>query len=304
MSAGVCSGLAGMKLFGVAQEVRREEHQDGEDDQEHAQADAVLHRVVRVERQRVLRRLHVDAERIVGSHHVQRGDVQEHHADQHERQQVVQREEPVERGIVDAEPAPQPGHDRLADDREGGEQVGDDGGAPVRHLAPGQHVAHERGRHHEQQDHHADHPQQLARRLVGAVVHAAEDVDVGDDEEHRRAVLVHVAEQPAVVHVAHDVLHGAERELGVRLVVHRQEDAGGDHDHHGDHRQRAEVPEVVEVLRRREDAVFLLHHREDGQTGVDPVDQRIAEFALVLAGHRVPMFLRQPILILVSDSNA
>ena len=244
-----------------------------------------------MERQRVLRRLHVDAERIVGAHHVQRGDVQEHHADQHERQQVVQREEAVERRVVDAEAAPQQGHDRLADDREGREQVGDDGGAPVRHLAPGQHVAHERGRHHEQQDHHADHPQQFARRLVGAVVHAAEDVDVGDDEEHRCAVLVHVAEQPAVVHVAHDVLDGAEGEFRVRLVVHRQEDAGGDHDHHGHHRQRAEIPEVVEVPRRREDAVFLLHHREDGQTGVDPVDQRIAEFALVLAGHQAISFV-------------
>ena len=92
----------------------------------------------------------------------------------------------------------------------------------------------------------------------------------------------------------------------VRLVVHRQEDAGGDHDHQGDHRQRAEVPEVVEVLRRREGAVFLLHHREDGQTGVDPVDHRIAEVALVLAGHRwnscrLRRQLRQPILILVSD---
>ena len=179
----------------------------------------------------------------------------------------------------------------MPDDGERGEQVGDDRGAPVRHLPPGQHVAHEGGRHHEQQNHHADHPQQLARRLVGAVVHAAEDVDVGDDEEHRCTVLVHVAEQPAVVHVAHDVLHGVEGERGVGLVVHRQEDPGGDHDHHGHHGERAEIPEVVEVLRCGKNPVLLLHHREDGQTGIDPVDQRIAELALLLAGHRAISFV-------------
>ena len=238
-----------------------------------------------MERHGVLRALDVDAQRIVRPGDVQRGDVQEHHADQHERQQIMQRVEPVECRQVHAEAAPQPGHDRLADDREGGEQVGDDRGAPVGHLAPRQHVAHEGGGHHDQHDHHAEHPQQLPRVLVGPVVHAAEDVDVGDDEEHRGTVLVHVADQPAVVHVAHDALHAVERERGVRLVVHRQEDAGGDHDHHDDHGQRAEVPQVVEVPRRREGAVFLLHHREDGQTGIDPVDHRIREFALVDAGH-------------------
>ena len=271
----------------VAQEVRCEEHQRGEHQQEHADADAVLDRVVRVERHRVLRPLHVDAQRVVGPHHVQCGDVQEHHADDDEGQQVVQREEPVQRRVIDAEPAPQPGDDAMPDDREGGEQVGDDGGAPVGHLAPGQHVAHERRGHHQQQDDDADHPQQFAGRLVGTVVQPAEDVDVGDDEEHRCTVLVHIADQPAVVHIAHDVLHAVERELRVRLVVHRQEDAGGDHDHQVDHGQRAEVPEVVEILRRGEDAILLLEHGEDGQSAVDPVDHRIAEAAVVnLAGHR------------------
>ena len=173
----------------------------------------------------------------------------------------------------------------LPDAGEGREQVGDDGGAPVRHLAPRQHVAHERGGHHQQQDHHAQDPQQLARRLVGAVVEAAENVDIRDDEEHRRAVLVHVADQPAVVHVAHDVLHAVERQAGVRLVVHRQEDAGQDHDHQRDHGQRAEIPEVVEIPRRRKDAVFFLHHRDDGQSGVDPVQHRIRNIAFMQTGH-------------------
>ena len=226
MSGGVCSGLAGIEVVRIGQHMRREEHENRPDQQEHADAEAVLRRVVGMERHRVLRRLHVDAQRVVRPDDVQRRDVQEHHPHQHERQQVVQREEPVERRVGDAEPAPQPGDDAVPHDREGREQVGDDGGAPVAHLAPGQHIAHERRRHHQQQDHHAEHPQQLARLLVGAVIEAAENVDVDDDEEHRRAVLVDVADQPPVVDVAHDVLDGVEGQLGVRLVVHRQQDAG------------------------------------------------------------------------------
>ena len=70
---------------------------------------------------------------------------------------------------------------------------------------------------------HAEDPEDLARRLVGAVVEAAEDVDVDGDEEHRGAVGVQVAQQPAVIHVAHDVLDGVEGQRGVRRVVHRQE---------------------------------------------------------------------------------
>ena len=99
---------------------------------------------------------------------------------------------------------------------------------PEAHLAPGQHVAHEGGRHHQQVDDDAEDPQHLARRLVGAVVEAAEDVDVDGDEEHRGAVGVQVAQQPAVVHVAHDVLDRVEGHVDLRRVVHRQHDAGDD----------------------------------------------------------------------------
>ncbi len=242
-----------------------------------------------MERHRVLRAFHVDAERVVRPRDVQRGDVQEHHADQHEWQQIMQAEEAVERRVVHAEPAPQPGHDRLADQRDGGEQVGDDGSTPVRHLAPGQHVAHEGGRHHDEQQQDADDPQQFARILVGAIIQPAEDMDVDHDEEHRRAVLVHVAQQPAIVHVAHDALYAVEGEAGVGHIVHREEDARDDHDRQGDHRQRAEIPEIIEVLRRRECAVFALHHREDGHSRVDPVDHWILEVALVQTGHRVDL---------------
>jgi hypothetical protein len=39
---------------------------------------------------------------------VQRPNVQDHHAEDHERQQIVQREEAVQRRIIDRKPAPQP----------------------------------------------------------------------------------------------------------------------------------------------------------------------------------------------------
>ena len=143
----------------VTHVVRREEHEASEDEQEDAQAESVLDREVRVERQAVLRTLDVDADRVVRAMHVNGGDVQEDDAQQHERQQVVQREEPVQRRVVDREAAPQPRHDVIADDRERGEQVGDDGGAPEAHLAPGKHVAHEGGRHHQKQDDDTQNPQ-------------------------------------------------------------------------------------------------------------------------------------------------
>ena len=220
----------------------------------------------------------VDADRVVRAELVQRQDVQEHHGEDHERQQVVQREEAVERRVVDREAAPQPGDDALADERDGREQVGDDGGAPEAHLAPGQHVAHEGRRHHQQQDDHAQHPQQLARRLVGAVVEAAEDVDVDHDEEHRGAVGVRVAQQPAVVHVAHDVLDASRtRSRRVRRVVHRQHDAGDDLQHQHDAGERAEVPEVVQVLRRRVGDELLVAPGDERQPVVDPAHHAALE---------------------------
>ena len=63
--------------------------------------------------------LRLDAGRIVLPDHMQRPDVQDDDAGDHERQQVVQREEALQRRIVDRVAAPQPGDDRLADQRDG-----------------------------------------------------------------------------------------------------------------------------------------------------------------------------------------
>ena len=206
---------------------------------------------------------------------MQRPDVQDHHAEDHERQQVVQREEAVQRRVVDRVAAPQEGDDRLADERDRREQVGDDGGAPEAHLAPRQHVAHEAGRHHQQVDDHAEDPQHLARLLVGAVVHAAEHVDVDGDEEHRRAVGVQVADQPAVVHVAHDVLDRRERHRRMRRVVHHQDDAGDDLRGQHEGEDAAEGPPVVQIARRRVGDERGMHEAHDGQTLLEPLQDGV-----------------------------
>ena len=260
----------------MAEIVGRVEDEEGEDDQEDRQPERILDRVVGVERDLVLLG-QVDPDRVVRAELVQGHDVQEHHRQQHERHQVVQSVEAVEGRVVDREAAPQPGDDGLADEGDGREQVGDDGRTPEAHLAPGQHVAHEGGGHHQQHDHHAQHPQQFARRLVGAVIEAAEDVDVDHDEEHRGAVGVGVAQEPAVVHVAHDVLDGIERHRGMRRVVHRQHDAGRDLQHQHDAGERAEVPEIVQILRRRVGHELLVAPGDQRQPVVDPAHHATLE---------------------------
>ena len=160
--------------------------------------------------------------------------------------------------------------DASADRRDGGEQVGDDGRAGEAHRAPRQHVAHERRRHHQQIDDDAEDPQHFARRLVGAVVDAAEHMNVDGEEEHRRAVGVQVADQPAVVHVAHDVLDRGESRRRARHVMHRQDDPGDDLRHQHEGEDRAEGPQVVEVARHRKGDERGVHQAHDRQARFKP----------------------------------
>ena len=265
----------------MAQIIRRKEHQHGEDDEIHHQPHAILRRVIRVEGKCVLRTLGFDPKRVVRTRDVQRGDMQEDHAENHEGQQIMQAEEAVERRVIHAEAAPEQFHDEITHNREGAEQVRDDGGAPEGHLTPGQHIAHKGGRHHQQEDHDPQHPQQFTRRLVRTVIHAAEDVDIDHNEEHAGAVHVNIADQPAKIHIAHDAFDTVEGKARMRGVMHRQEDTRRDHDHQRDHGQRAEIPEIIEILRRREGSVFLLHHGEDRHALIYPAHHRILEFAIV-----------------------
>ena len=116
----------------------------------------------------------------------------------------VEGEEAVERGVGNNVVAANPQRQRLADERNGAEQVDDHLGAPVRHLAPWQQVAKERFSHQAQENRKAEQPQQFTWLAVRAVQQAARHVQVDDDEEGRRAGRVHVTHQPAPRHFAHD----------------------------------------------------------------------------------------------------
>ncbi len=267
--------VGGNIVVGLAEEIGREEDEAEEHDHEHAHPEQVLDGVVGMERNRVAGMLDVEPKRVVGLDRMQRHQVEKNEGEDDEGQQIMEREETVQRRIVDRETAPQPGDDALADQRDRREQVGDHGRAPEAHLPPHQHVTHERGRHHGDDDDHADHPQKLARRLVGTVVKPAKHVDIDDDEERRPAVHVDVADQPAVVDVAHDPLDAVEGHAGVRRVIHGEHDAGHDHDDQRDAGERAVVPPVVQIARGRIFDRVVVHHREDRQPRVDPTHDRI-----------------------------
>ena len=104
--------------------------------------------------------------------------------------------------------------------------IGNDGGAPKAHLAPGKDITHKRRRHHQEHDHNAKHPKQLPWCLVRTVVEAAENMDVDHDEEERCTIRMGIAQQPAIIDVAHDVLDARKGIVDMRRVVHGEHDAG------------------------------------------------------------------------------
>ena len=70
----------------------------------------------------------------------------------------MQREESVERGITGTEVAHDPGHQRIAHPGNRAEQGDDHLGAPERHVAPGQDIAHEGLGHQREEQQHAEQP--------------------------------------------------------------------------------------------------------------------------------------------------
>ena len=218
--------------------------------------------------------LHLDARRIVVAGHMQRPNVQDHHAGDDKREEIVQRVEPVQRRLSHREPSPDPLHHRGPKPRDHRvqrrEQVGDHGHRPEAHLPPDERIAHESRGDHQQQDEHAEYPQHLAWGLVGPIIEPAERMDEDGEEEHRRADLVGIAQQPAPVHVAHDLLNGIERTLRSRLIVHGQHDAGGDLRDQHEGEDAAERPQIVQVARRREDHELVMHQPRNRQTRIEP----------------------------------
>ena len=197
------------------------------------------------------------------------------HTGDQERHQIVKGEEAVQRRVVDREAAPEEDHNALADKRDGREQVGDHRRAPEAHLTPRKNIPHEGRGHHQKEDDDAEHPQQFARCLVGAVIQSAEHMNVNDDEEEARRIHVDVADQPAVIDVTHDALDRADGVVDMSGVDHRQHNAGDDHDHQRKAGKNTEVPHVVEVLRNRIVVLLVIKHGEHGKTVVNPPHDRI-----------------------------
>ncbi len=274
-------------VVGVAEVIRHEAHDGKEHQQDHDKREQVLDDEVGPERQRVLlglglrRAADFDARGVVVAGRVERPDMHHGQAQDQEGHQVVQREEAVQRRIVDGRSAQQPGLQPLADPRDRAEEAGDDGGTPERHLTPGQHVAHEGGAHHQQIDDDADDPRDLARGLVGAVVQIAEDVRIDRHEEQRCTVRVDVAQRPAAVHVAHDVLDARESVGDMGRIVHDQHDAGDDLQDQCERQDDAPDPHPVQVAGGR-DHQRVVEQTQDRNTPVDPFLGRGLRFIVVV----------------------
>ncbi len=241
-------GVGGDVIVGLQKGIGGEEDKVAIEDQEHANAVEVFNGVVGMERQIILVVVGIDADGIVGVDGMQGPQVDEDHAKDQQRQEEMQDEEAVEGGIGNREPAPDPGDQIAADDRDGAHQVGDDGGTPIGHLPPGEDVTHESGPHEHEEDDDADPPEDFPRGAIGAVVHAAEDVDVDEDEEKGGTVGVHVAQQPAKIDIPHDVFNRLEGERRIGFVMHGEKQAGGDHDDEDRECQRAEVPPIIQIF--------------------------------------------------------
>ena len=95
-------------------------------------------------------------------------------------------------------------------------------------------------------------------------------MDIDGEEEHGRAIGVHIAQQPAPVHIAHDMFDAVERHRLVRHIMHCQNDAR----HHLDGEEKgqntAERPQIIQIARGWIDLELVMHHAHDRQPDIEP----------------------------------
>ena len=201
----------------------------------------------------------------------------------------MKREEAVEGWIIDRETTPEPSHDALADNRDRREQIGDHGSTPKAHLPPGKNIAHERCRHHQKEDDHTQHPKELSWRLVRAIIEAAENMDVDNNEEERCAIRMSIADQPAKIDVTHDMFDAGKGVIDMRGVVHCQNNAGQNLKDQSQACKRAKIPPIAQVLWAGILAAnHMVHGAEDRQAVLDPTDHRICVIGVTGAcAHRI-----------------
>ncbi len=116
-------------------------------------------------------------------------------------------------------------------------------------------------------------------------------MQIDGDEEHRRAVGVHIADQPAAVDVAHDPLDRGEGQVDVRRIVHGQNNAGDDLRHQAQGQDAAKGPPVVQVSGCRQRHVVCAE-ADDRQPGVQPLlDARLRDVGGFVFAHFLPLAL-------------
>ena len=78
-----------------------------------------------------------------------------------------------------------------------------------------------------------------------------------------------------MVDITHDALNRTESVVHMGRVVHRQHNASNDHYYQRKTRKNSKIPHVVEIFWNRIVICFMIKHRKDRQTVVDPSYNRI-----------------------------
>ncbi len=176
----------------------------------------------------------------------------QHQHQQHRQHGDVQGVEAQQRVLTDLGPADEQVLGLAAEQRDVVHESRSDRHRPVRELVPGQQVSGEGEREREQQEHHADHPVELAWRLVGAGVEHAYEMQEDDQHHEVRGPAVDVPDQLAEADAGLQVLHVAVRGADRRRVHEHQIDAGDEQDaeqHRRDEAQPVRVPVPEHPLR-------------------------------------------------------
>src|SRR5579872_5879007 len=147
---------------------------------------------------------------------------------EHQRQaDDMQGIEADQRGLADANRTAGEDGVRLgAEQRRVAGHIGADGDGPVADLVPRQEVAGEAQQEGGEKEDHANHPVELTRRLIGAMVEDADHVQRDGDDHQVRGPAVHVAHQLAEGDGAVDLLDVAIGDALLGDEIEHQEDAG------------------------------------------------------------------------------
>ena len=95
-------------------------------------------------------------------------------------------------------------------------------------------------------------------------------MNVNNGKEHGCAIHVDITQKPSSVHVAHNMLHAVKGKVDVGNVVHRQENARGNHNYENDPRKGAKIPHVRKILRGWVIPQFVVNQVEKGKAVVNP----------------------------------